>query len=101
MIKPKCNQICCKPSIANKKRQNKKTQREPEEEDVHVMRLRGKDGTYTAMGRVYNRHVQKLLAVQIAATLEKIRGTGGCETVVEVIKILYREECKNKFLNRL
>lgn len=59
---------------------------------MHLMRLRGIDGTCTALETADNSCVQKLLEFSLAVTMEKIRDTAGTKILVEVHNSVHRKE---------
>lgn len=63
-----------------------------EEEDVHIMRLRGNYGTYNAVERFHNSLVERLLAVSVPNTLENMRDSAGRDTVHGVVKMFHSAE---------
>lgn len=66
-------------------------ERVTEYDDVHIMGLQVNDVIATVTETVHNIHIQKLLAVSLAVTMDKIRDIPGRETFDEMVNILHRE----------
>lgn len=64
-----------------------------DEHDVQVMRLHNNYGTSTGVDTVQNSYVQKLLAVLLAVTLDKVKVFARGEPVYDVDNILLLEQC--------
>lgn len=89
---------------ATSKRTNIKAEsrgRETEENYGDLIGLWGNDGTSTAMDRVHNSRIRKLLAVLSAVTLDNIRYSAERDTADKVLKMLHREEISPAIFKRL
>lgn len=54
------------------------------------------------MTLIRNERVQRLLAISLAVTLDKIRGAAGSQTVEELLNIIHREAfCVDMFKETL